>query len=351
MRRGRRALSGTSHKIAWEHLSDEDLLGVRIADLRVRLKGSGLEPRIEQLYRELAEKGLVLRPVCFLSDEWLSPGDQAAIGIPFFLAHPRLKALENRMMFEVEGGTPAWCMKLLRHEAGHAFDHAYHLSRPDEWKEVFGSSRARYNPYYYEVDPDSRAFVRNLPENYAQAHPAEDFAETFAVWLNPASNWRVRYRGWPALRKLRYVDRVMREVRERRTPRRKPMLGPVARTLQSTLRSYYERKLRLYRRGDLTFAVRDMKRIFRVSRAAAPAHPAAPFIRARKRFLVDSITAWSGARRSQVARVVATLAQIGEGHGLVLRDPPEPTLVKLSTYVATLIVNRLRTHTWRLTGP
>ena len=224
----------------------------------MRIKWSDLEPRVAQLYRELEAKGLALRPKCFLSDEWLSPGDQAAIGIPFFLAHPRLRALENRMMFEVEGGTAHWCMKLLRHEAGHALDHAYRLSRREDWREVFGSTRSKYNPYFYEVDPESRAFVRNLPEFYAQAHPAEDFAETFAIWLNPTSRWKARYRGWPAMRKLRYVDRVMRELKSRRVPRRKPEIGPEARTLQSTLARYYERKFRLYRRGDLSFAGRDM---------------------------------------------------------------------------------------------
>jgi hypothetical protein len=104
------------------------------------------------------------------------------------------------MMFEVEGGTPPWCMKLLRHEAGHAFDHAYKLSRRDDWKEVFGSPRTKYQPYYYEVDPGSRDFVRNVPDHYAQAHPVEDFAETFAVWLNPATDWRKRYKGWRAVR-------------------------------------------------------------------------------------------------------------------------------------------------------
>src|SRR5262245_48309078 len=122
-------------KVPWEKLSDDDLLHLRICDLGVRIRGTELEAGVRQLYRELEEHGLRLKPVCFLSDEWLSPGDQAAIGIPFFLAHPRLKALENRMMFEVEGGTASWFLRLLRHEAGHAFDHAYRLSRREDWKE------------------------------------------------------------------------------------------------------------------------------------------------------------------------------------------------------------------------
>lgn len=338
-------------KVAWEALSDDDLLHLRICDLNVRIEGSDLELRVRQLTRELAAKGLKLVPVCFLSDEWLSPGDQAAIGIPFFLTHPRLKALENRMMFEVEGSGAAWCMKLLRHEAGHAFDHAYRLSREEEWREVFGSPRTKYQPYYYEVDPGSRDFVTNVPDNYAQAHPVEDFAETFAVWLNPASDWRQRYAGRPALKKLRYVNRLMRDVKARPLPRGKPVLGPEARALQSTLLSYYEKKLRLFPLGDPAATERALKRIFRVSRKAEPTDWASDFIRAHKRPLVDAIAAWSGESRNQVARVVASLAQLCTTHRLVLRAPEDRTLVPFSTFATTLIVNRLRRHSYRVTGP
>jgi len=338
-------------RVAWEKLSDDDLLQLRICDLGVRIRGTDLEPLVGQLYRELEAKGLKLRPVCFLSDEWLSPGDQPAIGIPFFLAHPRLKALENRMMFEVEGGTPVWCLKLLRHEAGHALDHAFHLSRREDWRETFGSPRTKYAPHYYEIDPKSRDFVINVPDNYAQAHPVEDFAETFAVWLHPAARWRERYAGWPARRKLRYVDRLMREVRTEALPRRKVVLDRDAGTMQSTLSSYYERKLRLFPLGDAASTVRALKKIFRVSRAADPTDRAVRFIRAHKRPLVDSIASWSGERRNQVARVVAGLAQLCDVHNLALRDSEERTLVTFSTFATTLIVHRLRRHSYRVTGP
>lgn len=317
----------------------------------MRIRGTELQARTLQLERELEEKGLALRPAFFLTEEWLSPSGEAAIGIPFFLAHPRLKALESRMMFEVEGGTPPWCMKLLRHEAGHAFDHAYKLSSRDDWKEVFGSPRTKYQPYYYEVDPASRDFVRNVPDHYAQAHPVEDFAETFAVWLNPTTDWRKRYKGWRAVKKLRYVERLMREVRRRPVPRRKPAVGPEADTIQSTLSSYYARKLRLFPLADRPGTERALKRIFRVSRAADPADRAADFIRTHQGSLAESIASWTGEPRNQVGRVIAGLAQLGDTHNLVLREPAEKTLVKLSTFAATLIANRLRSHSYRVTGP
>ncbi len=339
---------GRVRNTPWVNLSDEELLEVRICDLKVKIESSEIEPRIEQLYDELVEAGLGIRPVCFLTDEWLSPNGQNAIGVPFYLAHPRLRALEFRMMFEVEGGTPSWCMKLLRHEAGHALDHVYRLHRRPDWQEMFGSPRVRYNPYFYSADPHSKAHVRNLPGDYAQCHPDEDFAETFAVWLNPNANWRTRYRGWPAIRKLRYVDRLMRELDGRVPRRRKPNLHPEAKSIRSTLKTHYRRKAKLYEMGDLGFAARDLKRIFRSTRAADPEDSAAQFIRSHKRRLVKSITEWSGEAPHSVAHVVKMLAKQCDERGLVLRDEPEPTLVQFSTYVTTLIINRIHTHTYRL---
>lgn len=336
-----------SKAIPWQNLSDEDLLKVRICDLGVRIGGSEVEPRVWQLYEELQDLGLFLRPKCYLADEWLSPNGQPAIGIPFYLAHPRLRALEFRMMFEVEGGTPSSCMKLLRHESAHAIDHAYGLHRRADWQQAFGSPRKRYSPYLYNVDPHSKHHVRNLPDNYAQCHPEEDFAETFAVWLNPASQWRTRYRGWPAMHKLRYVNRVMREISDLPVPRRRPELQSETRSLRSTLQSYYRKKHRLHRIGDLAFAARDMKSIFRVSRAKEPDNLASTLIRRNKRHLVDSIANWSGERPGQVAGVLARLAKLCDEHRLVLRDPSDVSLVKLSTYATTLIVNRLHPSTYR----
>ncbi len=337
--------------VSWEHLSEEDLLKVRISDLRLRVKGSELAIRVAQLHDEIAAKGLSMKPACYLSDEWQCPDGEAAIGIPFYLAHPRLKALEFRMMFEVEGGTPTWCMKLLRHEAGHAFDHAYHLSRRADWRRVFGSPRTRYNPYFYQVDPESKHHVRNVPANYAQCHPVEDFAETFAVWLNPGSQWKTRYQGWPAIRKLRYVDRLMREVAKKRPPRRRPVLHAEARTMQSTLKSYYERKFRLYQLGDLSFTNRQLREIFRVSRSESPRHPASGFVRKYKKRLVEAIALWSGERPSQIESVVTSVARLCDEHRLVVKLSPEETILRLSTFVTTLVVNRQRGYSYRPTRP
>ena len=67
---------------------------MRVCDLGVRIEGSELEPRVAQLHEELGARGLTLRPPCYLGDEWFTPRSEPTIAIPFYLAHPRLKALE-----------------------------------------------------------------------------------------------------------------------------------------------------------------------------------------------------------------------------------------------------------------
>ena len=179
--------------------------------------------------------------------EWFSPEGRAAIAIPFYLAHPRLRTLELRQMLEVEGGTPEWRQMLLRHECGHAIDHAYQFSERKDWREAFGSPDVEYTPETYTPQPYSRSFVQNLPNWYAQAHPDEDFAETFAVWLAaPAEQWRQRYQGWKALEKLEFVETLMRETSAAKPAIKGGRKISEARKLRTTLARYYAGRRKLY---------------------------------------------------------------------------------------------------------
>src|SRR5438477_9392046 len=196
---------------SFEHTPPEarELLPRRISELGLRLEGSMLEKYVQQLYAELAEKGLhKFRPGVYLSDEWACPDREPVIGVPFYLAHPKLAELE-RALNDIEDEREI--MMYLRHEAGHAFNYAYQLYETKEWQELFGDFSIPYDDHYKPV-PFSRRYVRHIAGWYAQKHPDEDFAETFAVWLTPGSNWRVRYKQWPAIRKLRYVSRVARRI-------------------------------------------------------------------------------------------------------------------------------------------
>src|SRR5689334_20865722 len=177
------------------NISEEALLKTRLCDLPISIEGTWLKDCVDHLYKELDAKGLAFHPECYLADEWLTPEGEAVIGIPFYLAHPVLLKLEHKMMLEAEGEGKAWCMQLLRHEAGHAFSYAYHLNNRADWKKVFGSPEETYGDTY-KFKPYSKSYVRHLDGFYAQYHPDEDFVETFAVWLTPNANWAETYKGW-----------------------------------------------------------------------------------------------------------------------------------------------------------
>jgi hypothetical protein len=248
-------------RYAWERLSDEQLLSLRFCDLKLTLKGTEVAEGIERLYGELGQRGIRFRPHCWLSQEWFSPDGIPGIAIPFYLANKRLMSLERRMMREVEGGNRNWLMRILRHEAGHAIDSAYRLRRRGRWREVFGPASLPY-PEAYRPRPGSRRFVQHLGAWYAQAHPTEDFAETFAVWLKPKSSWRREYREWPAFQKLSYIEDLAQQIgSEAAAVKDRSHIEDVAQDTR-TLREHYESKLERYRRPRRSGADELLLKVF-----------------------------------------------------------------------------------------
>jgi Putative zinc-binding metallo-peptidase len=292
----------------WARLSDAELLKLRICDLGLKIEGTVVEPRIRQLYNELGDHCLSLQPHCWLSGEWFSPHDAPGIAIPFYLVHPRLRRLEAEQMKEVEGGSQAWCMQLLRHEAGHAYETAYRLSRRKRWRKLFGRASKPY-PEYYNPKPSSRKFVLHLDWWYAQSHPVEDFAETFAVWLRPGSAWRERYQGWPALAKLEYVDGLMAELAGR-SPfvRLRSEVEPVRR-LRQTLGEYYREKQERYGRDYPGFYDRDLRRLFPPPADHRRYPPASSFLRRISPELRRRVAIWTGEYAYTVSRVLKDMIQ------------------------------------------
>lgn len=327
---------------AWEHLPEEALLGWRIRDLGLRIAGSPLEPRIRCLYEELARRGIGFRPACYLADEWFCPNRVPVIGIPFCLAHPRLQQLEQRMMLEVEGGTATECMKLLRHEAGHAMNYAYVLHRRTRWRELFGRFSERYATTY-RFHPYSRRYVLHLDDNYAQAHPDEDFAETFAVWLTPDSRWEEKYGDWPVIDKLRYIDKLMQRIGGRPPLVTGGEMPWAANRMTSTLAAYYHRK-RVYLGDDYPGYYDVMlRRLFPETGAtdkAASACRASRFLRRHQRAMVDSVAAWTGRRKYDVYQLMTKLIRRCDALGLCVSTPDTETAVDVAAFV-TAVANQL----------
>jgi hypothetical protein len=325
----------------WATLSDEALLDVRLCDLDVRVDDGTLGANLERLRRELAQAGLRFRPYAWLSTDWFTPDGITGFGIPFFLAHPRLARLERKKMFEVEGGDRSWCMRLLRHETAHALDNAYRLRRRKAWREHFGRASEPYH-WSYVPNPDSRKYVINLDNWYAQSHPAEDFAETFAVWLRPGGRWRHRYASWPvALRKLRFVDALMQEIRDVDPPVRTRERPDSLSKIRFTLREYYERKQSSYGDGDLSVYDRDLRRLFSGEPVRGGRRLASAVLRRHRRPLRERVAQWTGQDAFVVDEVLKGL--IVRARELQLHPSrPEQEIVQDAAIVLTV-------HTMRYT--
>jgi hypothetical protein len=275
-------------------LPDDKLLKLRLKDLKLTLEGTWLADCLDDLHAELDKKGIRVKPHAWLSDEWFSSEATPGIAIPFYLAHPRLMRLERKKIIDVEGGTRSDCMRILRHETGHVMQHAYKLQRRRKWQQLFGRSSTRY-PDYYRPNPGSRKYVQHLRLWYAQSHPDEDFAETFAVWMGqPPSKWRRRYFGWPAIKKLEYVDELMGEIgNEKPGLTGRALVDPVSR-LTTTLGEYYEQKQKRYMSRPPTFHDRDLKRIFSDDPRHRNAPKASTFLRHHGPEIRRTVAKWTG---------------------------------------------------------
>lgn len=314
----------------------QELLQKPIRELGLKIEGSPLERLVQQLYRELASKKLAkFHPACYLTDEWGCPSGEPVIGIPFYLAHPDLAHLEKEAN-DLEDSREI--MMYLRHEAGHAFNYAYKLHKTAEWKQLFGPFRRPYHDNYRPV-PFSRNYVRYLPGWYAQKHPDEDFAETFAVWLTPRSAWRKRYRGWGAMAKLRYMDRIARELGSIDPLRRRGQTDLTVEEMEITVAEFYQRNGQAGTLGDLALDT-DLRDIFDASRRRKTARPAQQFLHEHRKTVVDKVTYWTGAQRPLIKQLVETIEKkVGELRLFADAGRESEHLIQITVYATALAMN------------
>jgi hypothetical protein len=318
----------------------QEILSKPIKELGLTLEGSPIERSIQRLYRELERKGIKkFRPLCYLTDEWGCPSGEPVIGIPFYLANPKLARLEKEMN-DLEDEREI--MMYLRHEAGHAFNYAYRLYEAPAWRELFGPFRRAYRENYRPV-PFSKRFVRHIDGWYAQKHPDEDFAETFAVWLTPRSNWRKKYRGWAgAMAKLRYVDRMARKFGD------VDPLRPLGRTditveeMETTVADFYQKALvEPVSTQELPLET-DLVDIFKARRRKKGVRPAADLLRENRETIIDKVTYWTGVQRPLVKALVEAIVSKVAELGLNAEVKGEKAhLTEVTVYATALAMNYL----------
>jgi hypothetical protein len=332
-----------SRRVRLDKLSDEEILAMRVMDLRLRIRGSEIEPMIKQLYSELEARGVHFQPQCYLTDEWLCPDRVPIIGIPFYLVHPRLRKIEQKMMLDVEGGEEKEFMRLLRHECGHTFNYAYELYNRTRWRQLFGRFSTAYSDSY-DYQPYSRRFVVHLSNYYAQSHPDDDFAETFAVWLSPDIDWQSKYKGWPVVKKLRYVDRLIKKIGDKR-PLHKAQRNPPFRAdrMRSTLSAYYERKRRTLGPEFQGYYDDSLKKLFSEGRCGDFSTKASKLLRHSRRQIVDSVTGWTGHRKYDINELLGKIIARCDSLGLYTRSNESDSLIGATALLTTIAGNTYRT--------
>lgn len=328
--------------ISLEDLTEEQLLKCRLCDLPVSIDDTWLKECVDQLYLELEMKGLVFRPECYLADEWLVPDKHTVIGIAFYLAHPALTVLERKMMFEAEGEGKDWCMKLLRHEAGHAINYAYNLYRKKKWRDMFGCFNREYEDTY-RFRPYSKNFVRHLEDHYAQAHPDEDFAETFAVWLDPDSDWKFRYRGWGALKKIKYMNDLMCEIKEKAPANiSKYKFWHIAKE-KRTLKTYYKQKRHLWAEDFPDFHDENLKKIF----VPQGKQRAAVFIKKQRHYLRDTVASWTGEKKYLIDDLLGKFVDRCNFLELYSAADESRSIAVITSYLTACAMNHMYTGSLR----
>jgi hypothetical protein len=322
----------------WAHLDDSALLRLRFRDLGLKIPGSPVHADVVRLGEQLERRGIRFKPHVWFSTEWFSPDGIPGIAIPFFLGHPRLLRLERRMMGDAEGGNRRWRQRLLRHELGHAVDTAFGLRRRRDWQEVFGPAAAPYSGEY-TAQPRSTDFVLHLEHWYAQSHSTEDFAETFAVWLQPKAHWRAAYAGWPALDKLEFIDGLMAELAGHLPSKRdRSFIAPLTDN-NRTLGEHYRRRSQLS--GSHEQYDRRLLRVF-APRGSSTAAPAEGLLKDIKPQLMRALLRRTRAHPYLVFQVLRAVRLRARNLDLVLRGSKRETLQRVTKLHEQVIADLLR---------
>ena len=330
-----------------ENISEEDLLNTRICDLPIAIEGTWVSECIDQLHGELTEKGIDLKPECYLADEWLTPEKETCIGIPFYLAHPALIRLEKKFMIDAEGETKQWCMKLLRHEAGHAICYAYRFHKRKRWQNIFGPSTTEYKDTF-KYRPYSKNYVRHLDGYYAQYHPDEDFVETFAVWVTPDLDWQEKYKSWRAFKKLKYVDKLMSEIKGKKPPVTSKQKHWRVATLRMTLKNYYKKKRHFWAEEFPDFHDNFLQKNFVVYNGDNNKLPKAiDVIRKHRRAILNSVSKYSGERKYVINDLLKDVQTRSKELKLAVSSDETSVSLNLSSYITSLIMNYLYTGRFR----
>jgi hypothetical protein len=184
-----------------------------------------------------------------------------------------------------------------------------------------------------------------LPGWYAQKHPDEDWAETFAVWLTPGRDWRHEYAQRPAaLAKLEYCDRTMQRLNEQDPPVVAAELDEDVGELAYSLRDFYknlpgESEPSAGLDGDLRAIFDDLAAGLE-GEGGKEVVPASALIRRLERSLMADIFRWTGHFPERTRSLMRHLAKRADTLGQVYpQDAETAAIISITILVTSLAMN------------
>ncbi len=330
-----------------------ELLNTPVNQLDLKVEDTIFAQAIPVVREELRRAGVrKLEPVFYISTGYGCIAGQPLISLGFYDFHPLLKDLNEE--FRGWRYSDADIFDLLRHECGHAFCYSYKLYRRKDFRDLFDVRGNFFNTYpekdQYHYNPWSRSYVNPNGDHYAQKHPDEDFAETFTVWLTPRSSWKKTYKGYPlALNKLRYADRVVREI-GRALPAVEVDEGwkiEPYKQVKLTVAQFMKAKPNRYYHRATGYVDPDLKDLFRAQPTRLNRRElyskfmrAEAFVKAHKQQLLTRVAYWVGVDNAVVFDLLDKLMTRAKALDLWMdRAQEEKKLVELTSYITTLCAN------------
>jgi len=330
-------------------MTNADLLDLRLKDVYIPIERTALAPYLKKLQDELDAKGLhKFKPYFWFSDEWFTPDGHTGIAVPFYLCHKKIAMLQEKFLCDVEGGTPATFMKLLRHECGHAIDNAFKLRRKRKRQQIFGKSTDKYEETY-APKPFSKQYVTHVNGWYAQSHPDEDFAETFAVWLSPRSAWQKKYKGWTgAYKKLQYMDELMSELVDMKPAINTKRKIDVQSTLKIKLKDHFDEKVSHYGIDYQDVYDVHLLKLFTTNPDLALNLKASTFIRKIKKDVRKSVSPWTGAYQYTINEILQQIITRCDKLGLKLRFSAEESKNQFISMLSVVTIEYIHNGSHRI---
>jgi hypothetical protein len=163
------------------------------------------------------------------------------------------------------------------------------------------------------------------------------------VWKPPRSKWRKRYKGWGAMQKLKYMDRVGRRLSDTEPSHAQGFTDITVEEMKDTVEQFYEKNAHEPREVGELLLDNDLRDIFKVSpRKRKGVRPAVDLLREHRKAITDQLTYWTGVRRPLIKLLLESIEGRLEVLGLNSDVKCEKQhLTEMTVFSTTLAMNYL----------